>query len=219
MKSKRGQRVARLHFIPFHPEFKHKDFVNVSEEILIFNLFRFLRIIINKTSPYKFLFSLFFWVLLKSQFSEPLYSSKLFLIWKTLRWDYTVFMGQRSCFSLKRCLSQLSPLLGYSELIIKPKKIFWVSTGFYGSKTQNISMVFLIWCCLVRWKYVRLLWPRERQTRDKTDQASKFFFRVSNLPIRTAKPNSSVSSIPCFEKWWHVCAYTSRTRLFASTRK
>lgn len=49
---------------------------------------------------------------------------------------------------------------------------------------------------------------------------SRFLFvRISNSPINTARPNRSASSIPCFEKWWHVCAYTSLTRLFASTKK
>lgn len=41
----------------------------------------------------------------------------------------------------------------------------------------------------------------------------------AHSPIRMASPNSSVSSIPCLAKYRHVWAYTSRTRLFASTRK
>lgn len=46
-----------------------------------------------------------------------------------------------------------------------------------------------------------------------------FFDWMVYVPINTAKPNSSVSSIPCLAKWRHVWVYTSRTRLFASTRK
>lgn len=55
--------------------------------------------------------------------------------------------------------------------------------------------------------------------RENDNEEKKVQLTIYHSPIKTAKPNSSVSSIPCLAKCKHVCVYTSRTRLFASTKK